>query len=65
MRQGELCVKSIEALHLVLGTLESGLPQDCLATDLKCAIDNLSEVCGEVVSEEIIANVFASFCIGK
>jgi tRNA modification GTPase len=65
VRQGELCVKSVEALKLVLETIESGLPQDCLATDLKCSIDNLSEVCGEVVSEEIIANVFASFCIGK
>ena len=64
-RQGELCIKSIKALDLVLQTLDAGMPQDCLATDLKSAIDHLSEVCGEVVSEEVISNVFATFCIGK
>lgn len=64
-RQGELCNKSIEALTIALETLSTGLPQDCLASDLKSAIDKLSEVCGEAVSEEIIANVFANFCIGK
>jgi tRNA U34 5-carboxymethylaminomethyl modifying GTPase MnmE/TrmE len=65
VRQGALCLKSIEALDLVSETLKNDMPQDCLATDLKSAIDDLSEVCGEVVSDEIIANVFATFCIGK
>jgi tRNA U34 5-carboxymethylaminomethyl modifying GTPase MnmE/TrmE len=65
VRQGALCLKSITALDLVAETLKNDMPQDCLATDLKSAIDNLSEVCGEVVSDEIIANVFATFCIGK
>lgn len=65
MRQGALCLKSINALDLVAETLKNDMPQDCLATDLKSAIDNLSEVCGEIVSEEVIANVFATFCIGK
>jgi tRNA modification GTPase len=64
-RQGELCLKAIEALNLVTNTGEGGMPQDCLATDLKGAVDCLSEICGEAVSEEIIANVFATFCIGK
>jgi tRNA modification GTPase len=64
-RQGELCLKTIEALNLVLDTVKSDMPQDCLATDLKGAVDNLSEVCGEVVSEEVISNIFATFCIGK
>jgi tRNA modification GTPase len=65
VRQGALCLKSITALDLVAETLKNDMPQDCLATDLKSAIDNLSEVCGEVVSDEVIANVFATFCIGK
>ncbi len=64
-RQGELCLRAVEALELVRQTALSGMPQDCLATDLKTAVDCLSEICGEAVSEEIIANVFATFCIGK
>lgn len=64
-RQSELCLKASDSLQLVLETVKSGLPQDCLATDLKIAIDKLSEICGQSVSEEVIQQVFASFCIGK
>ncbi|MCC7530108.1 MAG: tRNA uridine-5-carboxymethylaminomethyl(34) synthesis GTPase MnmE [Candidatus Melainabacteria bacterium] len=64
-RQHELCSSANQALQLVKETLDTGLPQDCLATDLKLAVDRLSEVCGESVSEEVICQVFANFCIGK
>ena len=64
-RQAELCQRAAEALQHVETTLASGLPQDCLALDLKTAVDALSEVCGESVSEEVIHQVFANFCIGK
>ncbi|MGH9550702.1 MAG: hypothetical protein ACRD3W_15080, partial [Terriglobales bacterium] len=65
LRQGELCIRAVQALKLVQETVTNGMPQDCLATDLKTAVDCLSEICGEAVSEEIITNVFATFCIGK
>lgn len=64
-RQNELCLKAAQSLQLVKQTLESHLPQDCLATDLKLAVDQLSEVCGESVTEEVITRVFQNFCIGK
>ncbi len=64
-RQGELCQAAVRALKFVSETIRNQMPQDCLATDLKLAIDNLSEICGESVSEEVIQQVFANFCIGK
>ena len=64
-RQGELCERALESLVIAQETVFNAMPQDCLATDLKSAIDRLSEVCGESVSEEVISNVFARFCIGK
>lgn len=64
-RQAALCEKAIEALQLVKKTLAYGMPHDCLATDLKTALDNLSEIAGFTVSEEVITSVFANFCIGK
>lgn len=64
-RQAELCLKAAAALRLVLSTAEAGYPQDCLATDLKTAVDALSEISGQSVSEEVITQVFATFCIGK
>jgi tRNA modification GTPase len=65
MRQSALCLKSADCLGNVLDTLNAGMPQDCIASDLKIAIDALSEIAGDAVSEEIISEVFAKFCIGK
>jgi tRNA modification GTPase len=64
-RQASLCYRAIEALKAAQATYTNRMPQDCLAVDLKTAIDMLSEVCGELVSEEVITEVFARFCIGK
>lgn len=65
IRQAELCSKACRCLDDVLSTLQAGMPQDCIASDLKIAIDALSELSGISVSEEIISEVFANFCIGK
>lgn len=64
-RQSELCLRASDSLVLVKEALALQLPQDCLSTDLKSAVDALSEICGEAVSEEVIHKVFANFCIGK
>lgn len=64
-RQAALCNKSASCLEIALETVHLQMPQDCIAGDLKIAIDSLSEISGEAVSEEIITEVFATFCIGK
>ncbi len=64
-RQGALCIKAVEALERLLAASLSGLPQDCLASDLKLAVDALDAISGQVVTEEVITEVFANFCIGK
>lgn len=65
MRQSALCSKAVECLDSSLNTVIAGMPQDCIASDLKIAIDALSEISGNAVSEEIISEVFSKFCIGK
>jgi tRNA modification GTPase len=64
-RQASLCAQAARDLEVARKTVKDGMPQDCLATDLKTALDRLSEISGEMVSEEVIASVFANFCIGK
>ena len=64
-RQGALCIKAVEALERLLAASVSGLPQDCLASDLKLAVEALDAISGQVVTEEVITEVFANFCIGK
>ncbi len=64
-RQAALCQHAIQALQLAKKTLADALPHDCLTTDLKLALDCLSDIAGVAVSEEVITSVFANFCLGK
>lgn len=64
-RQGQLCLRAVHSLQALMAAQQSGLPQDCLATDLRTAVDALDELSGETVTEEVITEVFANFCIGK
>lgn len=64
-RQAHLCSLAVSALNNAIQAIEQELPLDCLTTDLKEAIDSLSEICGIEVSTEIINSVFENFCVGK
>ena len=35
------------------------------ATDTSAALDALGEITGETMSEQVISEVFARFCVGK
>lgn len=45
--------------------LENGMPQDISALDINEAIDFLGEITGETVSDDIVSEIFHSFCVGK
>ena len=45
--------------------LDAGLPADLLAVDLRDALYHLGTITGEVVSNDILDNIFSRFCIGK
>ena len=46
-------------------SIESGLPVDMLSIDLQEALQNLGEITGETISEEVVKGIFAKFCVGK
>ena len=66
-------VRHLEALRLartslsrVHDGLESGLPTDLVARDLRDTLDALGSILGETIgTEEILGNIFKNFCIGK
>jgi tRNA modification GTPase len=64
-RQGQLCLRALESLGYLKESVRGGLPHDCLGTDLRQAVDALDEISGVAVTEEVITEVFAKFCIGK
>ena len=64
-RQQECLVKSGDSLKQALNACRNNEIQDLISIDLKAALLELGEITGEVVSEEIINNIFENFCIGK
>lgn len=54
-----------ESLLRVSEGLNSALPSDLLAQDIREALHYLGEITGEVTTDEILGNIFKNFCIGK
>ena len=46
-------------------SLQSGLPADFASIDLRGALDALGTITGETATEDVIAEIFSRFCIGK
>ncbi|MGL4688189.1 MAG: tRNA uridine-5-carboxymethylaminomethyl(34) synthesis GTPase MnmE, partial [Fusobacteriaceae bacterium] len=57
--------KTKDAIISIFETIEAGLPMDLIAVDLKEALDSLSEVTGEISSEDLLDHIFKNFCVGK
>ncbi len=57
--------KTKDSIDNIFETLEIGLPMDLIAVDLKEAMDSLSEVTGEISSEDLLDHIFSNFCVGK
>ena len=46
-------------------SLRSGLPADFASIDLRGALNSLGTITGETATEDVIAEIFSRFCIGK
>ncbi|WP_217602501.1 tRNA uridine-5-carboxymethylaminomethyl(34) synthesis GTPase MnmE [Chitinophaga sp. GbtcB8] len=55
----------LQALHDVRSGMDSGLPGDLLALDIRRCLHFLGEITGEITNEEQLDWIFSKFCIGK
>ena len=65
VRHYEALVRALENIKEVKQSLANGSSGDLVSEPLRAAIRNLSEIVGEVTSDEVLGNIFANFCIGK
>lgn len=62
----EECLKHAKvALGNALVATNNGELQDLISIDIKTALMSLDEITGEVITDEILENIFEHFCIGK
>jgi len=45
--------------------LESQIPGDLLAMDIRETLHHLGEITGQITTDDLLGNIFANFCIGK
>jgi len=66
LRQKMALVKAKEGLELALSELEKKEPlPELIAIGLRSALSALSEITGEVTTEDLLNTIFSRFCIGK
>ncbi|GHN01831.1 tRNA modification GTPase MnmE [Cytophagales bacterium WSM2-2] len=75
VKQGDVLVTNLrhyqnlrqtdEALTRVLTGMDSGVTGDFLAMDIRQSLHFLGEITGQVTTDDLLANIFSKFCIGK
>lgn len=65
VRQKNLITKAIENVKKAKETIEQKMPIDIVAIFIKDILEDLGKITGEVVTEDIIDEIFANFCLGK
>lgn len=65
VRQVEAVSRAREDLRRAADAVNAGLPEECVAADLREASRALAELTGEIAPEEVLDRIFSSFCIGK
>ncbi len=65
VRHYEALIKVSEAAGRAGDALKGGLSSDLVAVEVRHAIHYLGEITGQVTTDEVLANIFSNFCIGK
>ncbi len=65
LRQQGCLARAREALYQALEAAEINQLQDLISIDVKSALLALDELSGEIITDDILNNIFDNFCIGK
>ncbi|HEX2934523.1 MAG TPA: tRNA uridine-5-carboxymethylaminomethyl(34) synthesis GTPase MnmE [Bacteroidales bacterium] len=64
-RHYEALQNALEASNRALSGLDTSLPSDLIAQDIREILHYLGQITGEITTDEILGNIFKNFCIGK
>lgn len=65
LRHKALISKALESISKTKDAITNNMPIDIISIFIKDILENLSNITGEIVSEDIIDEIFAKFCLGK
>ena len=66
-RHYDALTRAQESLSRVISSLQTQVPGDLVAEDLRQVLSELSEITGEgqITPNEVLGNIFKNFCVGK
>ena len=65
IRQKTSLQEALDSLHLVMQSIEDGMPEDFYSIDLMNAYEELGRIIGEAVEDDLVNEIFSKFCMGK
>ena len=64
-RHAEVLTRACRLLDASLQAHNDGIPADIAATDAREALRALGEITGQTLDDDVIAQIFSQFCVGK
>ena len=64
-RQKSALVNAMESMKKVIESIEKGMPEDFYSIDLMDAYEELGNITGESMGEDLVNEIFSKFCMGK
>ena len=64
-RHYQALLKALEAIERVREGLAEGVPGDLVSVDINDALFQLGLITGQISTDDLLANIFSNFCIGK
>jgi tRNA modification GTPase len=64
-RHYDALLKALDEIQKVQYGIETNLPSDLMAIDIREALYQFGLITGQVSNDELLGNIFANFCIGK
>ena len=62
----QACLKRAQAaLDSAQATLQEGMGAEFVSIELRDAMEAIGEIAGRIDTEELLGEIFSSFCIGK
>ena len=65
LRHKKIIENAIEHAQDAKKDLENGMPIDIISINIKSVLEDLAEITGENVTEDVIKDIFSKFCLGK
>jgi len=65
LRHKNLFEKALSCIDEGISAIDTKLSAEFIATDIRHALENIQEISGERVSDNILQEIFSKFCIGK